>query len=57
MAIDDRAITADLLRGYSLDSNGIHGVAHWARVTENGLRVARESGDIHLSGRRGSMSC
>jgi uncharacterized protein len=30
-----------LLRAtYRLDWNGIHGVAHWARVRENGLRLA-----------------
>ena len=28
---------------YVLDWDGIHGVTHWARVLENGLRVAAES--------------
>ena len=44
MAFDERAIIAEVLRGYALDQGGIHGVAHWARVTENGLRVAGETG-------------
>jgi uncharacterized protein len=44
MAIDERAIIAEVLRGYVLDTGGIHGVAHWARVRENGLRVAGETG-------------
>jgi uncharacterized protein len=44
MAIDERAIIAEVLRGYALDTDGIHGVAHWARVMENGLRVAGETG-------------
>jgi hypothetical protein len=30
MAIDERAIIAEVLRGYALDPGGIHGVAHWA---------------------------
>jgi uncharacterized protein len=29
---------------YSLDWYGLHGVAHWARVYENGLRIASDSG-------------
>jgi uncharacterized protein len=28
---------------YVLDWNGIHGVAHWARVWENGMRLAEET--------------
>ena len=28
---------------YALDWNGLHGVAHWARVYENGLRIV----DLH----------
>lgn len=35
----------DLLRAeYRLDWNGVHGVAHWARVRVNGLRLALYNG-------------
>ncbi len=35
----------DLLRlKFCLNLNGIHGVAHWARVRSNGLRLARDNG-------------
>jgi uncharacterized protein len=41
-------ITKNLIRAirlkYALEPHGIHGVAHWARVLENGLRVAESSG-------------
>jgi uncharacterized protein len=33
-----------ILKGYRLDPWGIHGVVHWARVLEKGLRVAEHSG-------------
>jgi uncharacterized protein len=29
---------------FALDLNGIHGVSHWARVHQNGLRLAGETG-------------
>lgn len=29
---------------YGLDWHGIHGISHWARVWENGMRVAAETG-------------
>lgn len=29
-----------ILDGYKLPWNGIHGITHWARVIENGLRLA-----------------
>jgi uncharacterized protein len=32
-----------ILEGYSLSRTGTHGVAHWARVLENGRKVARLS--------------
>jgi len=38
------AITAQILRGYTLPIWGYHGVVHWARVMENGLRVAETNG-------------
>jgi uncharacterized protein len=41
-------ITPDLIRAirseYALSWRGVHGVAHWARVLENGLRLASSTG-------------
>lgn len=31
---------SEILRGYALPVRGDHGAVHWARVLENGLRVA-----------------
>jgi len=33
-----------ILKNYSLPINGIHGLPHWARVMENGLRLAEMNG-------------
>ncbi len=33
-----------ILTDYALPLDGCHGVAHWARVLENGLRLASETG-------------
>ena len=33
-----------ILEDYALPLGGDHGVAHWARVLENGLRLAEETG-------------
>lgn len=33
-----------ILDQYELPLSGIHGVAHWGRVLENGLRLAKETG-------------
>jgi uncharacterized protein len=38
------AIMVEILRGYALPVHGDHGVVHWARVMENGLRVAEANG-------------
>ena len=42
------AISKGLLKriqhDFALDLDGIHGVRHWARVRENGLRLAKETG-------------
>ncbi len=38
------AIMGEILRGYALRVHGDHGVVHWARVMENGLRVAEANG-------------
>ena len=35
-----KPIVHAILEAYSLPVHGIHGVAHWARVLENGLRLA-----------------
>jgi len=47
-------ITPDLLRaitdGYRLPLEGIHGLAHWARVLENGRRLAALTGaDVRVA--------
>jgi uncharacterized protein len=31
-------------QGFALHLDGIHGIAHWARVRANGLRLAQETG-------------
>lgn len=44
MMHDLAAITAAVLDEYALSKGGTHGVAHWARVLQNGLRVAAATG-------------
>lgn len=41
---DYPAILAAILKGYTLPIRGEHGVIHWARVLENGLRIAEMTG-------------
>lgn len=41
---DHAAIMAEILRGYVLPVHGLHGVVHWARVAENGWRIAEATG-------------
>lgn len=41
---DYPAIVAAILEGYTLPVRGVHGVVHWARVLENGLRIAEANG-------------
>jgi uncharacterized protein len=41
---DYRAIMSAILVGYVLPVRGYHGVVHWARVLENGLRIAESNG-------------
>jgi uncharacterized protein len=41
---DMPAIMRTILDGYALPLHGYHGVVHWARVLENGLRVAEVNG-------------
>jgi uncharacterized protein len=43
-AHDPAAILARVLDGYALDPWGAHGVWHWARVHENGQRLAVATG-------------
>jgi len=38
------AIMQAILQGYALPVNGDHGVVHWARVQENGLKIAELTG-------------
>lgn len=37
-------IVVDILRGYNLPVNGVHGVSHWGRVLEAGHRIAAQNG-------------
>lgn len=41
---DYAAIMRAILDGYALSMWGYHGVVHWARVLENGLRIAEANG-------------
>jgi uncharacterized protein len=41
--LDLKPIVDAILEQYSLPLFGIHGVAHWARVLENGLRLAEKT--------------
>jgi len=41
---DYPAIAAAILDGYYLPPRGYHGIVHWARVLENGVRVAHSTG-------------
>jgi uncharacterized protein len=37
-------VILEILNGYSLSLSGVHGVSHWGRVLETGLRIAEENG-------------
>jgi uncharacterized protein len=37
-------IVHNILKEYALPWDGVHGVGHWARVLENGLRLAGQTG-------------
>jgi uncharacterized protein len=41
---DFREVVRAARERFVLDLHGIHGVPHWQRVRENGLRIARHSG-------------
>jgi uncharacterized protein len=42
--IDFQQIVRVAKQRFVMDIHGIHGVAHWQRVRENGLRIAEQSG-------------
>ena len=44
MELNIPAVLKTVLEDYALPLNGDHGVAHWARVLENGLRLAEKPG-------------
>lgn len=44
MISDLRSLVHTILDGYALPRHGTHGVGHWARVLENGLRLADATG-------------
>ena len=44
MPLKLRPIVDAILDAYALDWDGDHGVYHWARVLENGVRLAEETG-------------
>ncbi len=43
MEIDIPVVLNTVLEDYALPLNGDHGVAHWARALENGMRLAEET--------------
>jgi len=44
MSISYKLLAQAVLNQYLLPLDGVHGVTHWARVQENGLRLAEETG-------------
>jgi uncharacterized protein len=44
---DFPSIMRAILEGYVLRLHGYHGVVHWARVLENGLRISELNGGDH----------
>lgn len=44
MTLNIPLVLSAILDEYALPLEGAHGVAHWARVMENGLRLAEETG-------------
>ena len=42
--IDLNPLVHQILEDYPLPWHGTHGVGHWARVLENGLRLAKTTG-------------
>ncbi len=46
MTLNIPVVLHTILEDYPLPWNGYHGIAHWARVLENGLLLAEESGAV-----------
>lgn len=44
MGVEMRGIARHIVREYELPLLGIHGITHWARVFDNGQRLAEASG-------------
>jgi uncharacterized protein len=44
MDVNIPLVLKTVLEDYALPPNGDHGVAHWARVLENGMRLTEETG-------------
>jgi len=44
MPLDLPLVLRTVLEEYTLPWDGFHGIAHWARVLENGLRLVEETG-------------
>lgn len=42
--MDVKPVLQAVLKEYALPLGGVHGVAHWARVLENGLRLSGQTG-------------
>jgi uncharacterized protein len=42
--LNTAVLIRDILEDYALPVHGFHGVVHWARVLENGLRLAEATG-------------
>ena len=40
-------IVDEIITGFKLDLNGIHGFPHWSRVLANGFRLAEQTGANH----------
>jgi len=48
MSLLTSSLVSLILEGYALPRAGVHGVAHWARVLENGRRLATLTDDVDL---------
>lgn len=48
MSLLTPSLVSHILEGYALPRTGVHGVAHWARVLENGRRLAELMGGVDL---------
>jgi uncharacterized protein len=46
--METSALIQTILQQYALASDGLHGVSHWARVWENGTRIAQATTGANL---------